>query len=205
MDSSIFHFWKRICLDSSCDCENIMVQVKIIGSYGGRARQDLPKLVKLAESGIFNLSAAVSRTCRIEDANEVYQDLNRGSIIGRAVVEIMWAHMFVRPLSTVCCYSTEINLKRYLFIQGEPKFLCNNVLLCDFTNSISFLNCKWRCRDCIGNNILFHLCTKASCCNLLCIYTFAVITSITRSSPKSLITTIFPTDAFTNWSPVPPS
>lgn len=69
--------------------ENIMVQVKIIGSYGGRARQDLPKLVKLAESGIFNLSAAVSRTCRIEDANEIYQDLNRGSIIGRAVVEIM--------------------------------------------------------------------------------------------------------------------
>lgn len=66
-----------------------MVQVKIIGSYGGRARQDLPKLVKLAESGIFNLSAAVSRTCRIEDTNEVYQDLNRGSIIGRAVVEIM--------------------------------------------------------------------------------------------------------------------
>ncbi|KAG5531225.1 hypothetical protein RHGRI_025996 [Rhododendron griersonianum] len=64
-------------------------QVKIIGSYGGRARQDLPKLVKLAESGIFNLSAAVSRTCRIEDANEIYQDLNRGSIIGRAVVEIM--------------------------------------------------------------------------------------------------------------------
>jgi Zn-dependent alcohol dehydrogenase len=64
-------------------------QVKIIGSYGGRARQDLPKLVKLAESGIFNLGATVSRTCKIEDANEAYQDLNRGSIIGRAVVEIM--------------------------------------------------------------------------------------------------------------------
>ncbi|GMP77794.1 hypothetical protein CsSME_00033949 [Camellia sinensis var. sinensis] len=64
-------------------------QIKIIGSYGGRARQDLPKLVKLSESGIFNLSAAVSRKCKIEDANEVYQDLNRGSIVGRAVVEIM--------------------------------------------------------------------------------------------------------------------
>ncbi|KAI8537928.1 hypothetical protein RHMOL_Rhmol09G0062300 [Rhododendron molle] len=67
----------------------LLDKVKIIGSYGGRARQDLPKLVKLAESGIFNLSAAVSRTCQIEDANEIYQDLNRGSIIGRAVVEIM--------------------------------------------------------------------------------------------------------------------
>ncbi|XAR62774.1 Succinate-semialdehyde dehydrogenase (acetylating) [Bertholletia excelsa] len=64
-------------------------QVKIIGSYGGRARQDLPKLVKLAESGIFNLSAAVSRKCKLEDANQAYQDLNQGKILGRAVVEIM--------------------------------------------------------------------------------------------------------------------
>ncbi|KAF9661002.1 hypothetical protein SADUNF_Sadunf19G0022500 [Salix dunnii] len=35
--------------------------VQVIGSYGGRARQDLPKLVKLAESGIFNLADAVTR------------------------------------------------------------------------------------------------------------------------------------------------
>ncbi|RZC54617.1 hypothetical protein C5167_013456 [Papaver somniferum] len=28
-------------------------QVKIIGSYGARARQDLPKIVKLAEKGVF--------------------------------------------------------------------------------------------------------------------------------------------------------
>ena len=61
-----------------------MEQIKIIGSYRGRARQDLPKLVKLAESGIFNLSAAVSRKCKFKEANEAYQDLNKGSIIGRA-------------------------------------------------------------------------------------------------------------------------
>ncbi|KAB5512172.1 hypothetical protein DKX38_029200 [Salix brachista] len=35
--------------------------VQVIGSYGGRARQDLPKLVKLVESGIFNLADAVKR------------------------------------------------------------------------------------------------------------------------------------------------
>lgn len=64
-------------------------QIKVIGSYGGRARQDLPKLVKLAESGIFNLGAAVSRKCTFEEAGKAYQDLNEGSIIGRAVVEIM--------------------------------------------------------------------------------------------------------------------
>ncbi|XP_075498426.1 uncharacterized protein LOC142536905 [Primulina tabacum] len=64
-------------------------QIKVIGSYGGRARQDLPKLVKLAERGTFNLEAAVSRKCKFEEAVEVYKDLDKGSIIGRAVVEIM--------------------------------------------------------------------------------------------------------------------
>ncbi|XP_055811545.1 uncharacterized protein LOC129881184 [Solanum dulcamara] len=64
-------------------------QIKVIGSYGARARQDLPKLIKLAESGIFNLTAAVSRTCKFEDAPQAYKDLDQGAIAGRAVVEIM--------------------------------------------------------------------------------------------------------------------
>lgn len=65
------------------------MQIKIIGSYGARARQDLPKVVKLAESGVFDLSAAVSRKCKLEEAGNAYQDLDRGSIVGRVVVEIM--------------------------------------------------------------------------------------------------------------------
>lgn len=64
-------------------------QVKIIGSYGGRARQDLPQVVKLAERGVFNLKDAISRKCKFEEANAAYDDLNRGKIVGRAVVEIM--------------------------------------------------------------------------------------------------------------------
>ncbi|KAL3844806.1 hypothetical protein ACJIZ3_002209 [Penstemon smallii] len=64
-------------------------QIKVIGSYGGRARQDLPKLIKLAERGIFNLEAAVSRKCKFEDVGEAYKDLDKGNIVGRAVVEIM--------------------------------------------------------------------------------------------------------------------
>ncbi|KAF9661027.1 hypothetical protein SADUNF_Sadunf19G0025300 [Salix dunnii] len=43
-------------------------KVQVIGSYGGRARQDLPKLVKLAESGIFNLADAVTRKYGFEEA-----------------------------------------------------------------------------------------------------------------------------------------
>ncbi|CAM8929280.1 unnamed protein product [Rhodiola kirilowii] len=64
-------------------------QIKVIGSYGGRARQDLPKLVRLAESGVFNLNSAISRTYTFEDSVQAYQDLNDGKIVSRAVVEIM--------------------------------------------------------------------------------------------------------------------
>lgn len=64
-------------------------QIKVIGSYGARARQDLPKLIKLAERGIFNLEAAVSRKCKFEEAGQAYKDLDNGGIVGRAVIEIM--------------------------------------------------------------------------------------------------------------------
>lgn len=64
-------------------------KVKVIGSYGGRARQDLPKLLRLAETGIFNLSNAVSRKYKFEDADKAFHDLNQGSIVSRAVVEII--------------------------------------------------------------------------------------------------------------------
>ncbi|KAL0927785.1 hypothetical protein M5K25_001995 [Dendrobium thyrsiflorum] len=63
-------------------------QIKIIGSYGARARQDLPQVVKLAETGIFSLQNTVSRKCRFEEANQVYKDLDNGKIVGRAVIEI---------------------------------------------------------------------------------------------------------------------
>ncbi|RAL39825.1 unnamed protein product [Cuscuta campestris] len=64
-------------------------QIKVIGSYGARARQDLPKLIKLVECGIFNLTASVSRKYKFEEAGEAYTDLDQGNITGRAVVEIM--------------------------------------------------------------------------------------------------------------------
>ncbi|KAF9660994.1 hypothetical protein SADUNF_Sadunf19G0021600 [Salix dunnii] len=64
-------------------------KVQVIGSYGGRARQDLPKLVKLAESGIFNLADAVTRKYGFEEAGKAFQDLNQGKIVSRAVVEIV--------------------------------------------------------------------------------------------------------------------
>ncbi|KAG4998888.1 hypothetical protein JHK87_019960 [Glycine soja] len=64
-------------------------KIQVIGSYGGRARQDLPKLIRLAETGIFNLGHAVSRTYTFEEAGKAFQDLNEGKIVGRAVIEII--------------------------------------------------------------------------------------------------------------------
>lgn len=46
------------------------MQIKIIGSYGARARQDLPRVVKLAESGTFNLNDSVSRVCKLDEAKK---------------------------------------------------------------------------------------------------------------------------------------
>ncbi|KAG8481453.1 hypothetical protein CXB51_026297 [Gossypium anomalum] len=64
-------------------------KIRVIGSYGARARQDLPKLVKLAETGIFNLNNAVSRKYKFEEGNKAFQDLNQGRIVSRGVIEIM--------------------------------------------------------------------------------------------------------------------
>ncbi|GMY12643.1 alcohol dehydrogenase [Fagus crenata] len=63
-------------------------KIQVIGSYGGRARQDLPKLVRLAETGIFNLSNAVTRKYKFEEAGQAFDDLNQGKIVSRAVIEI---------------------------------------------------------------------------------------------------------------------
>ncbi|KAL5053200.1 hypothetical protein RYX36_033882 [Vicia faba] len=64
-------------------------KIKVIGSYGGRARQDLPKLIRLADTGIFDLGHAVTRKYTFEESGKAFQDLNEGKIVGRAVIEIV--------------------------------------------------------------------------------------------------------------------
>jgi len=64
-------------------------KIKVIGSYGGRARQDLPKLIRLADTGIFDLGHAVTKKYTFEESGKAFQDLNEGKIVGRAVIEIV--------------------------------------------------------------------------------------------------------------------
>lgn len=75
--------------NSSKQIKFVCEQIKVIGSYGGRARQDLPKLIRLAETGIFDLGHAVTRKYTFEESGKAFQDLNEGKIVGRAVIEIV--------------------------------------------------------------------------------------------------------------------
>jgi S-(hydroxymethyl)glutathione dehydrogenase/alcohol dehydrogenase len=60
----------------------------IVGSYGGRTREDLPEVVGIAERGGFDTSSMVTRRVTLDDAPEAYAALARGEIVGRAIVEI---------------------------------------------------------------------------------------------------------------------
>jgi Zn-dependent alcohol dehydrogenase len=61
-------------------------KIQIVGSYGGRARSDMPILVDLLARGALPLGHLISRTYPLEEAEAAYRALDRGEIVGRAVV-----------------------------------------------------------------------------------------------------------------------
>jgi succinate semialdehyde reductase (NADPH) len=63
-------------------------QVRIIGAYGGRAHRDMPDLLKLVEAGSVSPAATISRRVALEDLPETFIALDRGEIVGRAVVAL---------------------------------------------------------------------------------------------------------------------
>ena len=63
-------------------------QIRIVGSYGARARQDLPNIVGLAELGFLKIESAVTQKRKLEEADKVYAELANGEISGRAIVEL---------------------------------------------------------------------------------------------------------------------
>ena len=62
--------------------------VKIIGSYGGKPRIDMPEVIALASKGIINIDDAVSTTYKLEEINSAFEKLEQGGIIGRAIIKI---------------------------------------------------------------------------------------------------------------------
>ena len=60
--------------------------VSIVGSYGASTRADLGAVIALARNGAVDVSRSVTRRYSLDQAAEAYDALNRGEIVGRAIV-----------------------------------------------------------------------------------------------------------------------
>ena len=60
--------------------------IQLMGSYGSRVRTDMPDVLGLAAHGHVSPSRSITRRYHLEQADEAYAALNRGDIIGRAIV-----------------------------------------------------------------------------------------------------------------------
>ncbi|MEP7310860.1 MAG: zinc-binding dehydrogenase [Acidobacteriota bacterium] len=60
--------------------------LRIIGSYGARTRADMPEILRLAALGLFRPDAIVTRRFTLDEADAAYATLDRGEILGRAIV-----------------------------------------------------------------------------------------------------------------------
>ena len=60
--------------------------ISIIGSFGCRVRTDMPELIAMAAAGRFDVRASISRRYTLDQVNEAYAAMERGEIVGRAIV-----------------------------------------------------------------------------------------------------------------------
>src|SRR6266568_2921810 len=60
--------------------------IQLIGSYGSRVRTDMPDLLALAARGQVSVSQPITRRYALAQADAAYGALNRGEIVGRAIV-----------------------------------------------------------------------------------------------------------------------
>ena len=63
-------------------------KLRILGSFGGRPSVDLPAVIALAVQGKLDVDAAVTDVYRLDDVQDAYAALERGEILGRAIVEM---------------------------------------------------------------------------------------------------------------------
>ncbi|MDA3646512.1 zinc-binding dehydrogenase [Saccharopolyspora indica] len=63
-------------------------KLQIKGSYGAKPRRDMPVLLDLVARSLLRPQDAISRRYPFDQAQEAYDALNRGEIIGRAVIDI---------------------------------------------------------------------------------------------------------------------
>ena len=63
-------------------------KLSILGSYGARARTDMPQLINLVRQGVVSPKDVITRRYSLDEAPEAYTALARGEIVGRAVIDI---------------------------------------------------------------------------------------------------------------------
>lgn len=62
--------------------------VTVVGSYGAKARSDMPEVVELVRRGTVDTSAPITRRYTLDQVNEAYAALATGEIVGRAIIEM---------------------------------------------------------------------------------------------------------------------
>ena len=60
--------------------------ISVVGSLGCRVRTDMPDLIRLAAEGKLDVKASISRRYRLDQINDAYGAMERGEIVGRAIV-----------------------------------------------------------------------------------------------------------------------
>jgi S-(hydroxymethyl)glutathione dehydrogenase/alcohol dehydrogenase len=60
--------------------------IQLMGSYGSRVRTDFPEVLALAARGQVSVSQPITRRYRLEQADDAYTTLQRGDIVGRAII-----------------------------------------------------------------------------------------------------------------------
>lgn len=60
--------------------------ITVAGSLGCRVRTDMPELIALAASGRIDVRSSITRRYRLDQINEAYEAMERGEIVGRAIV-----------------------------------------------------------------------------------------------------------------------
>ncbi|RTH04507.1 alcohol dehydrogenase [Thermus scotoductus] len=61
-------------------------KLRILGSYGAKPRKDMPLLLRLAQAGAIQVGAEVTERHPLEEADLAYRRLDRGEVVGRALV-----------------------------------------------------------------------------------------------------------------------
>lgn len=63
-------------------------KLEIHGSYGAKARTDMPALLRMVSAGIVEPERVITRRYSLDQVDEAYQALARGEIVGRAIIEM---------------------------------------------------------------------------------------------------------------------